>query len=156
MSPLVTRPSLPEPGTVAASIPLSAEILRTEGANGMSAGGAFRAGGGGGAGGGGSRLGPGSRGAFIDLSEQSAGRNGFTVFGRDLAQRARRWRRNFDGDLVGLEFNQRLVDCNGIAGLLEPAADGGLGHGFAERWNANFSHCLFPQIPCLVIVRESE
>src|SRR5205807_5726264 len=41
MSPLVTRPSLPEPGTVAASTPLSAEILRTDGANGASAGGAF-------------------------------------------------------------------------------------------------------------------
>src|SRR5713226_6367272 len=39
MSPLVTRPSLPEPGTVAASRPLSAEILRTEGASGASAGG---------------------------------------------------------------------------------------------------------------------
>ena len=56
MSPLVTRPSLPEPGTVAASIPLSAEILRTEGASGASAGAAFAAGAGAGvaaAGGGG-------------------------------------------------------------------------------------------------------
>src|SRR5260370_23017579 len=43
MSPFVTRPSLPEPGTVAASIPLSAEILRTDGASGASAGGAFAA-----------------------------------------------------------------------------------------------------------------
>src|ERR1700675_3198690 len=43
MSPLVTRPSLPEPGTVAASMPLSAEILRTEGASGASDGGAFAA-----------------------------------------------------------------------------------------------------------------
>src|SRR5437899_10483914 len=43
MSPLVTRPSLPEPGTVAASMPLSAEILRTDGASGASAGGAFGA-----------------------------------------------------------------------------------------------------------------
>src|SRR6202022_1331487 len=43
MSPLVTRPSLPEPGTVAASLPLSAEILRTDGASGASAGGAFGA-----------------------------------------------------------------------------------------------------------------
>src|SRR4051794_21285381 len=41
MSPLVTRPSLPDPGTVAASMPLSAEILRTEGASGASVGGAF-------------------------------------------------------------------------------------------------------------------
>src|SRR5438874_4281475 len=43
MSPLVTRPSLPEPGTVAASMPLSAEILRTDGANGASADGVFGA-----------------------------------------------------------------------------------------------------------------
>src|SRR6516225_5526349 len=41
MSPLVTRPSLPDPGTVAASIPLSAESLRTDGASGASTGGAF-------------------------------------------------------------------------------------------------------------------
>ena len=40
MSPLVTRPSLPEPGTVAASMPVSAAILRTDGASGMSAAGA--------------------------------------------------------------------------------------------------------------------
>src|ERR1700759_3946381 len=38
MSPLVTRPSLPEPGTVVASTPLSAESLRTEGASGASDG----------------------------------------------------------------------------------------------------------------------
>src|SRR5450756_2311866 len=43
MSPLVTRPSLPEPGTVAASMPLSAEILRTDGASGASAGAALAA-----------------------------------------------------------------------------------------------------------------
>src|SRR5437764_7605123 len=58
MSPLVTRPSLPEPGTVAASMPLSAEILRTDGANGASAGDAFGAAGAGAAedGGGGAAL----------------------------------------------------------------------------------------------------
>src|SRR5438477_57076 len=39
MSPLVTRPSLPEPGTVAASMPLSAESFRTDGASGASDGG---------------------------------------------------------------------------------------------------------------------
>src|SRR5581483_2642966 len=44
MSPLVTRPSLPEPGTVEASMPLSAESLRTEGASGASDGAAFGAG----------------------------------------------------------------------------------------------------------------
>src|SRR5882724_2283054 len=51
MSPLVTRPSLPEPGTVVASMPLSDESLRTDGASGASAGatlGAAAAGAGGG------------------------------------------------------------------------------------------------------------
>src|SRR5438552_15267058 len=43
MLPLVTRPSLPEPGTVAASTPLSAESFRTDGASGASDGGAFAA-----------------------------------------------------------------------------------------------------------------
>ena len=44
MSPLVTRPSLPEPGTAEASMPLSAASLRTEGASGASARLAFRLG----------------------------------------------------------------------------------------------------------------
>src|SRR3984957_4259943 len=44
MSPLVTRPSLPEPGTVAASMPLSTESLRTDGASGASAGGTLAVG----------------------------------------------------------------------------------------------------------------
>src|SRR5215510_7387900 len=38
MSPLVTRPSRPLPGTAAASMPLSAASLRTDGASGTSAG----------------------------------------------------------------------------------------------------------------------
>src|SRR5580692_6047077 len=44
ISPLVTRPSLPEPGTVEASTPLSAESLRTDGACGASAEATFGAG----------------------------------------------------------------------------------------------------------------
>ncbi len=35
-----------------------------------------------------------------------------------------------------------LVDRHGIARLLEPAANGGLGDGFAECRNADFSHVL--------------
>src|SRR5205823_1466378 len=86
------------------------------------------------------RLGGGSRRAIIDLSEQSADRNGFAILGADLAKGAGRWRRDFDGDLVGLELDQRFIHRHGIAGFLEPAADGSLGDGFAERRNANFSH----------------
>src|ERR1700689_2328667 len=49
MSPLVTRPSLPVPGTVEASTPVSAAILRTEGAKGPVVASAAFAGGGAGA-----------------------------------------------------------------------------------------------------------
>src|SRR5277367_4193631 len=66
MSPLVTRPSLPEPGTVEASMPLSADNLRTEGASGASVGGAFAVAAGaaaeGGSGGGAAGLGGGAAG----------------------------------------------------------------------------------------------
>jgi hypothetical protein len=41
MSPLVTRPSLPLPSTFAGSVPVSAAILRTEGASGASAAATF-------------------------------------------------------------------------------------------------------------------
>src|SRR5207344_2928845 len=41
MSPLVTRPSLPLPGTAAGSMPVSVAIFRTEGASGASAGANF-------------------------------------------------------------------------------------------------------------------
>src|ERR1700686_2136823 len=73
MSPFVTRPSLPEPGTVAASMPLSAEILRTDGASGAPAGGALAAGGGaGGAGGGGGGGGGAPAGAAAGLAAAPA------------------------------------------------------------------------------------
>ena len=47
---------------------------------------------------------------------------------------------DFEGNLVGLEFEQGLVGLHGIAGLFEPAADGGLRDGFAESGNTNFCH----------------
>src|ERR1700724_1855710 len=52
MSPLVTLPSLPVPDMAAASMPVSAAILRTDGASGLSAAGAATGAGLGGAGGG--------------------------------------------------------------------------------------------------------
>ena len=91
------------------------------------------------------RSGLGGNRAVIDLSEQRADGNGLAVLGGDLAEHAGGRRRDFDGDLVGLELDQGLVHRHGIAGLLEPAADRGLGHGLAERRNANVSHGIFPQ-----------
>ena len=140
MSPLVTRPSLPVPDMAAASMPVSAAILRTDGASGMSAAGAAAGAGFGGAGGGVAlrcRLRRGFRrrraGAFLDLAEQRADRDGLAVLGGDIAEHAGGRRRHLDRHLVGFELDQRLVDRDRIARLLEPLADGRLGHGFAER-----------------------
>src|SRR6201996_3104427 len=73
MSPLVTLPSLPEPGTVAASMPLSADILRTDGASGASTGGALGdAGAGAGAAAGGEAAGAALAGAAAGLAAAAA------------------------------------------------------------------------------------
>src|SRR4051812_22607713 len=68
MSPLVTRPSLPEPGTVAASTPLSAESLRTDGASGASDGAALGAAGAGAGAAGAAALGAAAAGAAAGLA----------------------------------------------------------------------------------------
>src|SRR3984957_16710501 len=152
MSPLVTRPSLPEPGTVAASMPLSTESLRTDGASGASAGGTLAVGAGAAGAGAGAAALAGAAGGFwgaprrtvIDLPEQRTDGDGLSILGDDVAERAGGRRRNFDGHLVGFELNQWLIDPHALSGLLEPAADSGFGHGFAERRHANFCHGLFP------------
>src|SRR5437588_740867 len=72
----------------------------------------------------------------VDLSKQRADGNRLAVLRGDLAEHPGGRRRHFDGDLVGLEFDQGLVHRHGIASFLEPAADRGLGHGLAERRNA--------------------
>ena len=64
----------------------------------------------------------------------------------DAFEHARGGRRDLDCHLVGLELDQRLVDRNGLAGLLEPFADGGLGDGFTESGNADLSHDVFPDL----------
>ena len=81
---------------------------------------------------------------YIDLPKQRADGDGLAVLGRDLAEHTGGRRRHFDGDLVGLELDQRLVHRDGVAGFLEPAADGCFRHGLAERRNTNFSHGIFP------------
>ena len=91
---------------------------------------------------GGSRRGSGpcGTGTIGDLTEQRADRDGVAVLRRDLAEHAGRGRRHLDRHLVGLEFDQGLVDGDGIAGFLEPLADGGFGDGLAECRNADFGH----------------
>ena len=141
-------------------MPLSAESFRTDGASGASDGRRFwrRGGAAAAAGGfGGSSLGGAPAAGlrrhrtFVDLTEQRADGDRLAVLGGDLAEHSGGRRRHFDGDLVGFELDQRLVHRHGIAGLLEPAANGGFRHGLAECRNTNFSHVFF-LMPCAVIV----
>ena len=41
---------------------------------------------------------------------------------------------------------EKAIGRDGIAGLLEPFADGGLGDGFTESGNADLSHDVFPDL----------
>ena len=134
-------------------MPLSAASLRTEGASGMSAPAAAAAAGG-------------ARGGF-GAALSAAGAAGWPAAARPCggapapsliwpssaptatvspslaaisAEHAGGRRRHLDRHLVGLELDQRLVDRDRIARLLEPLADGRLGHRFAERGHADFSH----------------
>jgi hypothetical protein len=68
--------------------------------------------------------------AFGDGAEQGVGLHHCAAFGRDLAEHAGARRIHFQGHLVGLKFDQRLVGFHRFAGFLEPAADRGLADGF--------------------------
>ena len=152
MSPLVTRPSLPVPGTVAGiDAGFGGELAhrrrqrrRRQPAplarrRAFGGGGCWRRRRGCVAGCGLRRRGAG---AFLDLAEQRADGDGVAVLGGDVAEHAGGRRRHLDRHLVGLELDQRLVDRDRVARLLEPFADGRLGHQFAERGHADFSHDL--------------
>ena len=130
MSPLVTWPRMPEPSTLAASTPLSAAILRTDGGSGISAG--FAAGGIGGCGVR-ARLGGGfaarrwrgrlvraaaAAGAVRDLAEQRADGDRVAGLRRDVGQDAGGGRRHFQRDLVGFQLDQRLVHRDASPGCL--------------------------------------
>ena len=47
---------------------------------------------------------------------------------------------HFNGDLIGLEFDQRIAGGNVVTLVLEPAGNGRLDDGFAERWNLDGRH----------------
>jgi hypothetical protein len=77
--------------------------------------------------------------ALGDMRQQRVDLDRLAVLGEDLAQRAGDRRGHFDRDLVGFQFDQRLVDLDGVARLLEPGADGGFADGFAKGRDADFS-----------------
>src|SRR5574340_1481326 len=74
-----------------------------------------------------------------ELAEKRADRDRVAGVGDDLAQDAGARRVDFEGDLVGFEFDKRFVREHGLALLLEPFADRRLADRFAERRNADFS-----------------
>ena len=78
--------------------------------------------------------------AFLDLAEHGADPDRVAGLGRDVAEHAGGRRRHLQRDLVGFEFDQRLVDRDRLAGLLEPLADGRFGDAFAQRGDADLSH----------------
>ena len=79
-------------------------------------------------------------GALLDLAEQRADGDRFAVLDRNLGEHAGGRRRHLDRHLVGLKLDQRLVDRDRVARLLEPFADRRFGHRLAERGHANLSH----------------
>src|SRR5699024_2331669 len=58
--------------------------------------------------------------------------DGVVDLGEDLDQGAGDRRRNLGVDLVGGDLEQRLVNLDGVADLLEPLGDGALGDGLAQ------------------------
>ena len=66
------------------------------------------------------------------------GVDGLAVPGGDVAERAGRGGVDLQRHLVGLKLDQRLVRLDGVARLLEPAADRGFADGLAEGRNADF------------------
>jgi hypothetical protein len=73
-----------------------------------------------------------------------------TEGGVDGAQDAVGRRRDFQRDLVGLQFDEQFVLLDRVADLLGPFRDGGLGDGFTEGGGQDVGHvgssCLFGSI----------
>jgi len=67
-----------------------------------------------------------------DHADRLAHGHGLAGLGDDLAQDAGRRRDHFDGRLVGLNYEERLLLLDGVAWLLEPLGDGALFHRQAE------------------------
>ena len=149
-SPLVMRPSLPVPAMAAASTLFSVTILRTAGDKALLGLGRRRR-----------RIGlrAGASAGFAaappaapsSIDPRSAPTLTVLPAAASIARElARRRRRHFHRDLVGLQFHQRLVGLHRFTGLLEPLGDRRFGDRFAESRNADFlRHLVCPL--CLAV-----
>src|SRR6266513_1680985 len=118
-SSTVMRPAGPVPRIADASSPRSPSRRRTAGLK-PPPGARARRGRSGGPGRRGERRGGRDR---LDAAEQLTGGDLLLLVLDDLAQHARAGRGDFDGDLVGLDLDERLVLGDALADLLEPAQD---------------------------------
>ncbi len=119
------------PGRAAAGLAASTLGAAALGASGLSAGSS-------------SRRGAGL--AFSDGAQHGADLHGFAFLDGNGFQRSGGGRRHFDRDLVGFQFAQGFVARDAFAFLLEPAGDGGLGHGFTHGGHFNFdAHIILPR-----------
>ena len=80
----------------------------------------------------------GGRGAFLDHGDDRLDLDGVADRDLEFLDHARDGRGRLDGDLVGLEADDRLVDRDGIADVLEQFADGRFGDRFTQRGNFDF------------------
>ena len=84
----------------------------------------------------------------IDRGEHRADLHGVADRDGVLAHDAGDRRRHFDRDLVSLEAGDRLVDRDGVAGLLQPLAEGGFGDRFTQDGDGDFGcHILGSSTP---------
>ena len=81
---------------------------------------------------------------LADGPQHRADGNAGTLGHLDLGQDPCGRRRHLQRHLVGLELEQRLIDVDRIAGLLEPLTDSCLGHRFTERRHRDLDRHLFP------------
>ena len=147
-SPLVTRPSLPVPAHRAGGERVVGHQLGGSGHRNAALA-SWR-----------SRRGrrccsSGRRGCRCRSGRACGGRHALGVDGRDhffadaaltvvldqLGHHAVGRRRHFEHDLVGFDLDQDLVHRHGLAGLLLPGQQGGLGHRFGQLRNFDFYDC---------------
>ena len=70
--------------------------------------------------------------AAADAGEGRTHRDGLVLLNQDLLQRAGHRGRDLGVDLVGGDLEERLIDLDRVADLLEPPGDGALGDALAE------------------------
>jgi hypothetical protein len=74
----------------------------------------------------------------VDLGDHLVGDAAVAVVLDDLGEDARGRRGNLEHDLVGFDLDEDLVHGDGLAGLLLPLQERGLGHGFRQLRNLHF------------------